>query len=57
MIEITRDEASSLADMIESSLFDIIRGDVDIDSMDWLCNVVGVYQKCKAALSERSKEE
>ena len=57
MIEITKAEATSLADMIESSLFDIIRGDVDIDNMDWLCNVVSVYQKCKTALSERPKEE
>jgi len=53
MIEITMEEASALADMIESSLFDIIRGDVDIDSMNWLCNVVSVYQKCKAAFAER----
>ncbi len=52
MIEITKTEATSLADMIESSLFDIIRGDVDIDNIDWLCNVVSVYQKCKTALKD-----
>lgn len=48
MIEITRDEAESLVDLIEMNIFNIIRNDPDIDSIKWLENIMTVYQKCKA---------
>ena len=47
MIEITKDEAESLADFIEVNIFDIIRNDPDIDSIEWLENLMAVYKKCK----------
>lgn len=47
MIEITKDEAESLADLIEMNIFDIIRNDIEIDSIEWLCNIASVYRKCK----------
>lgn len=52
MIEITRNEAESYVDMIENNLYDIIRGDTEIDSVDWLFNILSIYRKCKAALKE-----
>lgn len=50
MIEITKSEAESLADLIETSIFDIIRNDVDIDSIKWLSNLMSIYKKCKEEL-------
>lgn len=52
MIEITKSEAESLMDFIETSIFDSIRDDVNIDSIEWLCNIMSVYKKCK----EREQE-
>lgn len=46
MIEITKSEAESLADFISSNIFDAIRNDVDIDSVEWLANIMAVYRKC-----------
>ena len=48
MIEITKDEAESLVDFIEMNIFDIIRNDPDIDSIEWLENIMAIYKKCKA---------
>ena len=50
MIEITKDEAESLMDFIEINIFDIIRNDPDIDSIEWLKNIMAVYQKCKGGI-------
>lgn len=47
MIEITKDEAESLVDLIETNIFDIIRNDSDIDSIEWLENITAIYKKCK----------
>ena len=47
MIEITKDEAESLVDFIEMNIFDMIRNDPDVDSIEWLCNIASVYRKCK----------
>lgn len=47
MIEITKDEAETLADLIEMNIFDIIRNDPDVDRIEWLCNIASVYRKCK----------
>ena len=48
MVEITKSEAESLANLIDLHLFSIIRDDPEIDSMVWLCNMVSIYEKCKA---------
>ena len=47
MIEITKDEAVALIDLIELNIFDIIRNDENIDGVDWLCNIMAIYKKCK----------
>lgn len=48
MIMLTRDECESLLDWLEIHLIDDIRGDDDIDSMEWLSNMMSIYNKCKA---------
>ena len=46
--ELTKGEAYSLADFIEFNLLPYIRQDEEIDSMEWLKNIVHAYEKlCK----------
>lgn len=52
MIEISKCEATSLADFIEFNIFDAIRNDTEIDSIEWLENILSVYRKCKAGEQE-----
>lgn len=47
MIEITKEEAESLIDLIEVTFFDMIRNDTEIDNMEWIVNIISIYQKCK----------
>ena len=48
MIDLTKAEAYAVADLISCDLFDRIRLDTDIDSMEWLINTVHAYEKlCK----------
>lgn len=47
MVELTRDEAIGLAEFMELTLLDEIRGNYYIDSLEWLCNMMAVYRKCK----------
>ena len=54
MIEITKSEAESLMEFIETNIFDIIRNDEYIDNINWLTNIMSVYMKCKNA---KKKEE
>lgn len=50
MIELTRQEAYAVADFIDANLYDAIRRDTDIDSMEWLRNVIHAYEKlCKGS--------
>ena len=42
---LTNDEAFAVADFIDGNLFDCIRNDTDIDSMQWLRNVLHAYEK------------
>ena len=44
-VELTEGEAYALAEIISMNLFDIIRNDTDIDSMEWLKNVLSAYKK------------
>lgn len=48
-VNITHDEAESLLDWLEIHLIDDIRGDTDVDSMEWLSNMMSIYNKCKGA--------
>ena len=45
MNELTKDEAYAIADFIEINLMQVIRNDVDIDSMRWLKNMIHGYEK------------
>ena len=47
MIEITEAEAETLVDTIEMYIYDIIRDNEDIDNINWLANIMSVYEKCK----------
>lgn len=47
MIEITEIEAETLVDTIERYIYDIIRDNEDIDNINWLANIMSVYEKCK----------
>lgn len=51
-VQITKDEAESLAEFIEGYLLDHIREDIYIDSMRWLSNIVHVYDKVKATTED-----
>lgn len=55
MVEITKNEAASLAELIGLYLFSIIRDDIEINSMEWLCNMVSVYEKRKACAEGEAK--
>ena len=47
MIEITEIEAETLVDTIEMYIYDIIRDNEDIDNINWIANIMSVYEKCK----------
>lgn len=47
MIEITEAEAETLVDTIERYIYDIIRDNEDIDNINWIANIMSVYEKCK----------
>ena len=44
-LNLTKDEAASLANHIEMTLIQSIRDDTEIDSMKWLRNMVRAYEK------------
>ena len=61
-IELTMDEAFAVANLIDFSLLDYIRADTDIDSLEWLRNVIHAYEKmCDFSgyigYTEKRKEE
>ena len=45
MIDLTRDEAFSIAEFIDFNIIDNIRNDTDIDSIQWLRNMIHGYEK------------
>lgn len=48
MVTLDKSEALNVAEMIEWHIFDRIRNDPDIDNINWLCDMVHVYEKCRA---------
>lgn len=47
---ITQDEAYSLAQLVDLTLIEHIRSDTDLDSIQWLRNIVHAYEKlCKVS--------
>ena len=60
--KLTKKEAYAVAEFIVCNLLDYIRSDTDIDSMEWLRNIVHAYEKmCKASgfvgLTEHAGDE
>ena len=46
---LTKDEAYAVAEFIDGNLYDYIRNDEEIDSMQWLRNILHAYEKMRAA--------
>lgn len=55
MVEITNSEAESLADFLDLHLIQVIRDDIDIDSMEWLCNLCRIYEKCNGVKEDEGE--
>lgn len=49
-ITITSSEAVSVADFIQLNLIDVIRNDLEIDSIEWIYNLINVYKKCSGQI-------
>ena len=47
MIELTKDEAECLANHLEYYIIQELRDDVDYDSMDYLCKLTRISEKCR----------
>lgn len=45
MIDLTKDEAYAIANHIDFTLIDTIRNDTDIDSLQWIRNMIHGYEK------------
>ena len=59
--DLTKDEAYAIANHIDMTLIDSIRADDEVDSMEWLRNVVHGYEKLclmsgYVGLTEHGKE-
>lgn len=46
-VKLTNDEAESLMDWLDTNFIESIKADPDCDNMEWLCNMVSIYKKCK----------
>ena len=49
MIELTREEAEALKNHLEYYIIQEIKDCSEYDSIDFLCNLIHVYEKCKEA--------
>ena len=47
IIDLKESQCISLCDFIELNIFDYIRNDTDIDNIDWLVDMMEIYQKLK----------
>lgn len=45
MVDLTKKEAHAIAELIDTTLIDLIRNDVDIDSLYWLRLIIHGYEK------------
>lgn len=48
MNNLTKDEAYAVCDMIDTHLIDMIRNDMDIDSIKWLASIIHAFEKLSA---------
>ena len=47
VINLTKSQCKIVADFIEENFFDVIRNDTDIDSFDWMIELVDIYKKLR----------
>ena len=52
MIELTKEEAFSLASHLEYYLLQEVRENPDYDNLDYFIRLCDVYKRCKAAAEE-----
>ena len=51
-IDMTKGQCESLLDYIELNLIDVIRTDTDIDSLEWVKNILAARDAFKKAVAE-----
>lgn len=58
MVELTKNEAESLLDYLDTYFIMNIRNDTDTDSMLWLDNMMSIWRKCggRAQFSDEGDE-
>lgn len=54
-IDMTKGQCESLIDYIELNLIDIIRNDTEIDSLEWVKNILDARDAFKKAVKEDGK--
>ena len=52
MIELTTEEAISLASHLEYYLLQEVRDNPDYDNLDYFIHLCDIYKRCKAAIEE-----
>ena len=55
MVTLTRAECESLLDFIEPELYNVIRRDTGIDSVQWLINICSIVSKCRNEMNYEDK--
>lgn len=51
-VQMTVAQMEIINDLIECNIFDVIRNDVEIDSMEWLKNICAVHETFKNRIKE-----
>lgn len=54
-IYISKDECTSLVDLIEFNLINIIREDESIDNIKWLANIIRIYDRAKELIDKKEE--
>ena len=52
MVELTKDEATCLKNHLEWYIIQEVKDDEDYDNIDFLCNLIHVYEKCKQEVGD-----
>ena len=57
MVDLTKSQCGNLCEFIEFNIFEYIRNDTDIDNIDWLVDMIEVYQKLKGGMENEIQKE
>lgn len=55
-VELNYGECTSLADFIENNLLDIIRRDIDIENVQYVANLIHIWERCSGVISKKKLE-